>query len=199
MTSLPEQHPSWESFPWRSCLTLVLYMALLGFVWMAAAWTGLGRVGLETVSYTMELDVALVPLWVQLVFIVLTAAGVALLAVFPVGESVGWVRVPQLFGALWIAGWLALLSRVRSGAEFVMPDHGECLRVDCWPLGYQELVIAAPLAVAVLLLAAMAFFTRLSWQAQAFVPAGVYLTLALLQRAVWDVQVLPLLSTAPPG
>lgn len=154
---------------------------------------------LESVSYTMDLDVDPVPLWVQLGFVALTATGLALLAVFPVGESVRWVRAPQLFGAFWIAGWLALLSRVRSGAEFVMPDHGACLQVDCWPLGYQELVIAAPLALAAVVLAAMAFFPRLAWQTQAFVPTGVYLTLALLQRALWDVHLLPLLSTAPPG
>lgn len=201
MTSPPNApHPSWTSFPRRGCLNLVLGAGLLVFVWFGAIWTGLGRAGLGAVRYTKDGgSVGQVPTWAPVLFSVLTAVGLALLATFPVGETIRRIRAFQLFGASWTGGWLAVLSWLRSRAEFVGPDERVCVRANCWPLGYQEVAVGAPLAAAVVLLAVMAFFPKQSWQVRALIPACVYLALVLFQRAVWDSHVLPLLSASPPS
>lgn len=193
-------HPSWESFPWRSCLTVVLFCVLLVAAWLSALWTAVGRAGLSAVRYTRPgVYESHVPIGMMLLYTALTALVLGLFALFPPNGAANRVRFPQLFAALWIAGWLALLSDIRSGFEFFLPHGQVCVHAGCWPRGHQELAIAAPLVLATLALAVMAFAPRQPWYVRAFVPAGVYLTLVLLQNAVWDSHVVPALSVGPPS
>lgn len=139
----------------------------------------------------------------------------------PTGSSLGWaamtgvsalglvlitrpsrwynsIDLVGLFGAGWTLGWTTVFSWFFYSLEFWDPER-RCQYRSCWPGAFQPVLVAAPLAVACLLVAAMATFgCRRSWRVRALVPAGAYVALIVAQVATWDRLVLPIFTSPPP-
>lgn len=167
---------------------------LLAFV--GAYWVGLGSAQLGHVWITRvgSVDRTLAPTPSWAVLTAMTAAGLALLT----GPRawVGRVDPVSLVGGVWTLGWLAMFSDFKSNWELTGTAH--CVYASCWPRGWQELAVAAPLGIGCLALVVMvAFGRRVPRWVRAAVPASLFVVLAVVQVAIWDGVIIPVLNGPP--
>ncbi|WP_055483193.1 hypothetical protein [Sphaerimonospora mesophila] len=128
---------------------------------------------------------------------VLTAVTAAGLALFTGPRAwVRWADPVSLAGGIWTLGWLALFSYLESNFELTGTAH--CVYASCWPLGWRELAVAAPLGLGCLALLVIGTLGRRApgW-VRAAVPASLFVVLAVVQVAIWDGVVVPVLNGPP--
>jgi hypothetical protein len=160
---------------------------------------GITNAGLDTASLTSPGHVANNPAptatWIAMVLA--TTLGVALCSSARFSD---WLRIDawQLAAAGLFAAGTLFLAFAMSFLAFIDPDT-QCAHASCWPLPYQELLIAAP---ALLAAVAMSLFAvkghGAAWWIRSTVPAGIFLLLSVIQFAAWDSMILPFLSVPPP-
>lgn len=128
-------------------------------------------------------------------FTLVLAAALALLAG---PRPAGRVSIAAVAGAVWTLFWVWTFSLLGSGWELSGPQV-TCVRDGCWPHGWQELAVAAPLLVgtlALLVLGLVGGQTR-AWVRRALPPA-LFVVLAIIQVALWESVVVPILLGPSP-
>lgn len=100
--------------------------------------------------------------------------------------------VVQFVGGSVVVGGTLLAYLVTHPYTFGGPDT-PCTYASCWPLRPQALALTAPGLAAGLALTLMGFLAnRIPWRLRALVPPALWLTLLLLQNAIWDAYLLPI-------
>lgn len=171
----------------------------IGFAGLFAGtyWAGLGRSGLPYVlavdqePYQASGDVVTT--------LVMTAVIAASIAIVTGAGMLGRHDVGQAAAGLWAAYWLATFLGLVCAVQFSGPD-AVCTYPDCWPSPYQELLVAAPVggaAIVMLVLASVGRPTR-AW-IRAAIPVLIVCILSAAQQLAWQSAILPILLGPPPG
>lgn len=110
---------------------------------------------------------------------------------------VGRVDLGQLLAALWVGFWLFALVWLLYSVQFSGPD-AVCTFTSCWPAPFQELMVAAPVALAAIGMAVLAMGGQNPkvW-VRAVIPALLLLILTLIQHIIWRSVVLAILLGPP--
>lgn len=178
--------------------TVLAVVAGLALSFVGAFWVGFGGAQLGHVLTTQRDVVSrtLAPSWTWVLLTAVTAAGLWLLS-WP-GARGPRPRAVAALGASWTVGWLAVLSFVGAQFEHTGPQ-ARCTYSACWPYGWQELLVAAPLLVGCLVLLATVVLGRRGPRSLALVaPAATFVVLTLVQAALWERVVVPFLAGQPP-
>lgn len=186
----------------------VVFVGVLRFIQIFAGYLilfigglyiGITNAGLDTVSLASPGRIADNPTqtttWIAMVLA--TAFGIGLCSSTRFST---WLRIDawQLAAAALFAGGTLYLAFFTSSLGFLDPDT-QCAYASCWPRPYQEFLIAAPTFLAA---ASMSLFAvkgqGVAWWIRSTVPAVIFLLLSVIQFAVWDSLILPILSASPP-
>lgn len=184
----------------RSLRSLTVLGGVLGYLMLlvAAGWVGLTKAGLATVL-TTQVDVVsdtTAPSGPWGLMVICTAVG-AVLATGSRAWVEGRVDVLQLGAAAWTLICLGGCTCLGTGWEFTGPDS-HCVYRSCWPRGYQEALLALPLMATCVLMLVMATLGRSRpWWWRALIPALAFVVLSVVQVAVWDRFVVPILNAPP--
>jgi len=109
-------------------------------------------------------------------------------------------RLGLLLGAgYWAAVtgiYAALFADLRAGG-FTPGDRG-CMYDDCWPVGIQQALLAAPLlpTLAAMVLMGTVFATR-HWVIRMLIPPAVFSAATLAQALAWEPWVVAFLQSGP--
>jgi hypothetical protein len=176
---------------WRRSLNAARLVVGLGVLGYAAASIGLMADGLPTVYVSSGL-VADSPSTLLEKVVFNGLLGVSMLAVTGVWRGQR-VDHGQTVGGVWAGLWLAALLWLRSGLEFLDPSVG-CLRVNCWPSPWQEVLLGSSAGIPLIVLATLGALGRpRSNLARGLVPVVTLVVLTVLQDLLWRPVVLPLL------
>lgn len=175
---------------------LALYIALLtlsigGFL-LAFTHAGLASVSATTGGR----DPTLAPNVYWLVVVGLMALGMVLTC--SKDDAQEGFDVAQFLGAVALLSFTGIGSAIIASNLSMVGTSLTCPYSGCWPRGYQELLTTFPVIVSSLAMIVMSFMQKSAWKIRAFVPVGVFLVLVLLQLAVWDSVVKPVLFAPPP-
>ena len=112
--------------------------------------------------------------------------------------GVGRVDVGQALAAVWVGVWLSASVWLLYSVQFSGPDS-VCTYNSCWPSPYQELMVAAPVALTAIAMACLAITGRPARVfVRAAIPALILLVLTVVQRIAWRSLALPILIGPPP-
>jgi len=112
--------------------------------------------------------------------------------------GVGRVDVGQALAAVWVGVWLSASVWLLYSVQFSGPDS-VCTYNSCWPSPYQELMVAAPVALTAIAMACLAITGRPDRVfVRAAIPALILLILTVVQQIVWRSLALPILIGPPP-
>lgn len=167
-------------------------LAVVGTFWLAFGGGELGHASLtraDLASRTLAPSVN----WIAFTMILATA-----LALLAGPRPAGRVSLASIAGAVWTLFWVWTFSVLGSGWELSGP-HVTCVREGCWPQGWQELAVAAPLVVgsfALLVLGLVGGQTP-AWVRRGLPPV-LFLVLAIVQVALWESDVVPILLGPSP-
>ena len=104
--------------------------------------------------------------------------------------------VAQVIGGLAVAFW-ALAGTALTSMYFWGPDD-RCTYASCWPLHQQIAANLAPGVLTAIVMIVMALLVnRLAWWIRTLVPAAVWVTVLVVQHAVWTRYLLPLFQAPP--
>ncbi|MGC3994738.1 MAG: hypothetical protein QM779_11600 [Propionicimonas sp.] len=108
------------------------------------------------------------------------------------------VDAGMVFTAVWTGFWLLVSTGLFYGFQFVGPDD-ICTYPGCWPSPLQEVLVAVPVVVALIVMGVLGFRGEpklARWRA--VIPALVLLVLTAVQQFSWRTLVVPVLFGPPP-
>lgn len=111
----------------------------------------------------------------------------------------GRVDEGQLVGAIWMFLVMgAAFLFFAQDLNMAPTPHEPCRYRGCWPLGFQQVAVAAPALVMCALMVVMSWRPKNSWVARALGPAATLVVLAVIQLVLWDWLIRPWLFGPPP-
>jgi hypothetical protein len=112
--------------------------------------------------------------------------------------TVGRADVGQAVAAGWAGFWLYASIDLLYSVQFSGPG-AVCTYDSCWPSPYQELLVAVPVGVALIVMVILALTGRPSRALlRAAIPALILLALTTIQQLTWRNWVLPVFLGPPP-
>ncbi|WP_040283705.1 hypothetical protein [Tessaracoccus massiliensis] len=107
----------------------------------------------------------------------------------------GWVNLGQLAAAAWLLFVTGFATVLNVAFSEMYIDERPCVRPNCWPNGWQEVLQAAPMLLALLTMGAAACLAhRLGWVARAAIPMAVFLIARVVQVLLWRPVIFPWLN-----
>ena len=191
--SLPQRQP--RSRARRIVDVIRLVVGLVGF-FVAAWWVGLASNALphvlSVVQHVYEPTESLATK------VAMTVVMALCMAVVTGAWVVGRVDVGQALAAVWVGVLLFASVWLLYSVQFSGPD-AVCALTSCWPAPYQQLMVAAPVALAAIAMGSVAIAGRPSRvSVRAALPGLALLILTLLQQIMWRSLALPILIGPPP-
>lgn len=184
-----------KSWPRRVVDGLRLVAGFIG-LFLGAIWIGMTNYNLPSVlAVDQRIFEPTQPAeWKVIMTVVMAMSMVAVTGAWTFdGRELG-----QIFAAMWAGFWFLAASNLLYSAQFT--SNPGCTYENCWPSPFQEVMIAVPVGVALIVMTCLAAADRprSAWVRGA-VPAIVLLVVAAVQDLAWRPVVLPVLLGPPPG
>ncbi|MGC3994739.1 MAG: hypothetical protein QM779_11605 [Propionicimonas sp.] len=133
--------------------------------------------------------------WKLIMTLVMAVSMVAVAGVWKFDRA----DVGQLLAAVWAGFWFLAAMDLLYSVQFSGPD-AVCTYRGCWPSPFQEVIIAVPAGVALIVMCGLAVAGRPRRAlVRGTLPAVVLVVLAVVQELVWRPVVLPVLLGPTPG